>query len=349
MIPKVISATFAFMSTELVRIPNQPQALGSQLATAADNVARYLKLGLEGADNTVLAYSADLKSFGEYCAAHGLCPLPADVATVARYVADLADIPRKLSTIKRHLAAIHKHHQLRGYPSPVHADELTLVLDGITRALGKRQKQAPAFTVDELKESIRRLNVTTTAGLRDRALLLLGFAGAFRRSELVALNVEHLEFTERALIVHLPKSKTNQAGEAEDKAVFYAATAAFCPVRCTRAWVQQLGRDTGPLFVSLKRGKIKGEALPTQNRLSPLRVNRLVQLHLNHDEEGLKVAEKNYSAHSLRVSFITVSVLRGQSNRFIKNQTKQKTDAMIDRYSRLDDVVSFNAAQNLGL
>lgn len=337
------------MSTELTRIPAEPQALGSQLATAADNVARYLKLGLEGSDNTVLAYSADLKYFGAYCQKYGMCPLPANVATMARYVADLADIPRKLSTIRRHLAAIHKHHQLRGYPSPVHADELALVLDGITRTLGKRQKQAPAFTVEELKESIRRLDVTTTAGLRDRALLLLGFAGAFRRSELVALNVEDLEFTERALLVHLTKSKTNQTGEIEDKAVFYASTAAFCPVRSARAWVQQLVRSSGPLFVSLKRGQVKGKALPTAKRLSPLRVNGLVQLHLNHDEEGHKVPERNYSAHSLRVSFITVSVLRGQSNRFIKNQTKQKTDAMIDRYSRLDDVVSFNAAQNLGL
>ncbi|SHL96933.1 tyrosine-type recombinase/integrase [Hymenobacter psychrotolerans] len=337
------------MSTEITRIPDEPQALGSQLSTAAANVARYIKAGLEGADNTVLAYSADLKSFGDFCQLHGLNQLPADVATLARYVADLADIPRKLSTIRRHLAAIHKHHQLRGYLSPVRADELALVMEGITRTLGKRQKQAPAFTVEELKESIRRLDVTTTAGLRDRALLLLGFAGAFRRSELVALDVEHLEFTEKALIVHLAKSKTNQAGEVEDKAVFYAATSAFCPVRCTRAWLQQLGRNTGPLFVSLKRGKVKGQAMPTLKRLSPLRVNELVQLHLNHDEDGHKVPEKNYSAHSLRVSFITISVLRGQSNRFIKNQTKQKTDAMIDRYSRLDDVVSFNAAQNLGL
>lgn len=161
--------------------------------------------------------------------------------------------------------------------------------------------------------------------------------------------MEDLEFTERAQLIHLTKSKTNQTGEIEDKAVFYASTAAFCPVRATRAWVQQLGRPAGPLFVSLKRGQVKGAALPTTKRLSPLRVNGLVQLHLNHDEEGHKVPERNYSAHSLRVSFITVSVLRGQSNRFIKNQTKQKTDAMIDRYSRLDDVVSFNAAQNLGL
>ncbi|MBF9144516.1 tyrosine-type recombinase/integrase [Hymenobacter properus] len=337
------------MSTEITLIPAEPQPLGSRLASAADNVARYLKLGLEGADNTVLAYSADLKSFGAYCAEHGLCPLPADVATVARYVADLADLPRKLSTIKRHLAAIHKHHQLRGYPSPVHADELALVLDGITRALGKRQKQAPAFTVEELKESIRRLDVTTTAGLRDRALLLLGFAGAFRRSELVALDVEHLEFTERALIVHLPKSKTNQAGEAEDKAVFYAPSAEFCPVRCVRAWVKVLGQATGPLFVSLRRGKEKGDAYPTKQRLSPLRVNLLVQQHLNYDADGLQIQGRNYSAHSLRVSFITIAVVKGQSNRAIKNQTKQKTDAMIDRYSRLDDVVTYNAAQSLGL
>ncbi|WP_460611406.1 hypothetical protein [Hymenobacter terrigena] len=202
------------------------------------------------------------------------------MGTVARYVAALADIPRKLSIIKRHLAAVHKHHQLRGYPSPVFADELTLVLDGITRALRTRQKQAPAFTVDELKGSIRRLDVTTTADLRER-VLLLGLAGVFLRSKLVALNVEHLEFTGRTLIVHLPRSNTNQTDEAEDKAIFYAATAAFCPVRCARAWIQQLGRDTGPLFMSLKRGKVKREALPAQKRLLALRVNGLVQLHLS--------------------------------------------------------------------
>jgi site-specific recombinase XerD len=349
MIPKVFSATFGLMSTEITRISTEPQALGSQLATAADNVARYLKLGLEGSDNTVLAYSADLKSFGKYCAERDLCSLPADVATIARYVADLADIPRRLSTIKRHLAAIHKHHQLRGYLSPVHANELALVVDGITRTLGKRQKQAPAFTVEELKECIRRLDVKTMSGLRDRALLLLGFAGAFRRSELVALNVEHLEFTERALIVHLPKSKTNQTGDIEDKAVFYAPNADFCPVRCVRAWVQQLERMNGPLFVSLRRGRVKGGARPTQQRLSPLRVNLLVQQHLNYDSDRLQIQGRLYSAHSLRVSFITIAVVKGQSNRAIKNQTKQKTDAMIDRYSRLDDIVTYNAAQSLGL
>jgi hypothetical protein len=164
-----------------------------------------------------------------------------------------------------------------------------------------------------------------SARLQQEPLLLLGFAGVFHRSELVSLNVKDLEFTERALLTHLPKSKTSQTGKIEDKAVFYASTAAFCSMWATCAWVQQPGRSAGPLFVSLKRGKMKGATLPTAKRLSLLRVNGLVQLHFNHDEEGYKVPQRNYSAHSLRVSFITISVLQSQSNWFIKNQTKRKT------------------------
>ena len=302
-------------------------------------VGRYVEAGLHGAENTKRGYAADLRSFWDYCERQQLQYVPADVTTVAGYVAQLADRVRKLATVHRHVAAIAKLHQLAGEPSPTGHEALGVVLDGIARVLGKRQRQAPAFTVAELKQAIRALDLSTPTGLRDRALLLLGFAGAFRRSELVALNVEDLELTRQALVIHLQRSKTNQYGEAEDKAVFYAPGAECCPVRAVQEWVECLGRPSGALFTRMSRGTSARPAQPGPARLSDQSVNDLVQRHLG----------AGYTAHSLRASFVTVAVEAGQSNKTIKNQTKQKTDAMIERYARLDDVKRFNAAQYLGL
>ena len=350
------------MSEDLSVIPaaNTHTPVRAQLARASAKVAGFLEAGLQGAANTERAYTSDLKSYVAFCEQHGLVAVPADVDTLTEYVAHLASEksapdalggpkkkkgqqpltrPHALATIKRHLAAIRKAHQLAGHRLPATLEALNLVMDGIARTLGKRQDQAQAFTVEELKQAIRRIDLETAAGIRDRALLLLGFAGAFRRSELVGLDVEQLEFTERAVLVHLAKSKTNQYGAVEDKALFYAPNADFCPVRCLRAWLNLLGRTTGPLFVKIPRAAPGQMAVPSDKRLSDVSINKLVQKRLG----------PAYSAHSLRVSFVTVAVRNGQSHKAIKNQTKQKTDAMIERYTQLNNVVSYNAAQALGL
>lgn len=335
---------------------------GVELARTSAKVAGFLETGLQGAVNTERAYKSDLKTYAEFCFLHGFTAVPADVTTLTEYVAYLGSEkpertasdgggrekkkgqqpltgPHSLATIKRHLASIRKAHQLSGHSLPANLDALAVVMEGIARTLGKRQEQALAFSVEELKQSIRGLDLTTSAGIRDRALLLLGFAGAFRRSELVDLNIEDLNFTSRALIIDLHKSKTNQHGEEEKKAIFQVPNEDFCPVRSLQAWLSRLGHSTGPVFVKIPRSVPGQLATPSDNRLSATSINKLVQKRLGDD----------YSAHSLRVSFITVSVLNGQSNKFIKNQTKQKTDAMIDRYTQLNDVVKYNAALYLGL
>lgn len=323
------------ISSSSVAVPTRTHAL-VELPAA---VGRYVAAGLYGAANTKRGYAADLRSFQEYCQRRQLGHLPAEVSTIAGYVSHLADCGKKYATIRRHVAAIAKLHQLAGQPSPTSHEALGVVLDGIARVRGKRQHQAPAFTVAELKQALRGLDLTAPTGLRDRALLLLGFAGAFRRSELVALNVEDVELTRLALVIHLRRSKTNQYGEEEDKAVFYAPSADYCPVRAVQDWLAMLNRPTGPLFTRMSRGTSQRPAQPGKSRLSDQSVNDIVQRHLG----------PTYTAHSLRASFVTVAVEAGQSNKAIKNQTKQKTDAMIERYARLDDVKRFNAAQYLGL
>ena len=304
------------------------------LAHLAEYTNRYVEAGLSGAANTAKAYAGDLKRFGAWCAEHGLEPLPASVNTLAGFVTHLAETGKKVATIQRHCAAVSKAHALRGVDSPTDDKKFKVLMEGIARLKGIRQKQAPAFSLALFKRTVKSIDAQTLAGLRDRVVLLLGFTGAFRRSELAALNVEDLSFSEEGLVVNLAKSKTNQLGAAEEKAIFYSPDFKLCPIRPLEAWIKRLGRSEGPVFVSFR----KGERL-TDRRLTDRHVNIIVQRYLGD----------KYTAHSLRASFVTVAKLAGADDSEVMNQTKHKTSEMIRRYTRLDNVRQHNAAQKLGL
>jgi len=319
---------------EHLTLPALSQTTAASLAGLSEQTARYVEAGLQGAPNTAKAYASDLRHYSHWCQANQVAPLPATVDTLAGYVTYLADAGKKVATIQRHLSALKKAHVLRGLACPTDNAQFQVLLDGISRVHGIRQKQAPAFSLNQLKRLVRELDTDTVTGLRDRAILLLGFTGAFRRSELAALNLEDLRFTEDCVIVSLARSKTNQLGQHEEKAIFYSPEAKVCPIRSLQAWVRELGRESGPVFVSLR----KGERL-TPARLSDKSINAVVQRYLGPD----------YSAHSLRASFVTVAKLAGADDSEVMNQTKHKTSAMIRRYTRLDNVRQHNAAQKLGL
>jgi site-specific recombinase XerD len=311
-----------------------PANSSSVLAHLATHTNRYVEAGLSGAENTAKAYAGDLKRFGLWCAEHGLDPLPASVDTLAGFVTHLAETGKKVSTSQRHCAAVSKAHALRGLDSPTDDRKFKVLMEGIARLKGVRQKQAPAFTLANFKRTVKSIDAQTLAGLRDRVILLLGFTGAFRRSELAALNLEDLSFSEEGLVVNLAKSKTNQFGAAEEKAIFYSPEFKLCPIRTLEVWVKRLNRTTGPVFVSFR----KGERL-TERRLTDKHLNLIVQRYLG----------PKYSAHSLRASFVTVAKLAGADDSEVMNQTKHKTSEMIRRYTRLDNVRQHNAAQKLGL
>ena len=307
-------------------------------STLVDRVAQYARTGLEGAVNTQRAYRADLSHFHQWCDEQGLLDLPAQPATIAAYAAHLADTC-KWSTLTRKLAAISKLHQVRGFDSPTTDKQVKIVLEGIKRTKGIRQKQAPAFTLHRLKTLLRSMETESMAGLRNKALLLLGFTGAFRRSELVALNVEDLSFTEEGLIVSMGRSKTNQYGDHEEKAIYYSPEVALCPIRTLQAWVGKLGTDPGsagpnPLFVRVR----KGDQL-TADRLTDKTVDDLVKRYVG----------PSYSAHSLRASFVTIAKLNGADDSEVMRQTKHKTTLMIQKYTRLENIRQHNAAMKLGL
>lgn len=318
------------METHLSITNRQSNSLSIEIK---EKVNEYGRLGLEGAVNTQRAYKSDFKDFNEWCETNGQIPFPVSPETLAAYVSHLADTC-KWATINRRLAAISKLHQFNNLETPTQNRIFRIVMEGIKRTKGVRQKQAPAFKLNILKQLLRDFETKTHADLRNKALLLLGFTGAFRRSELVALNVEDLNFTEEGLVVSMQKSKTNQYGDYEEKAIFYSPEAVLCPIRTLQIWIKTLEKTTNALFVRVR----KGDRI-TKDRLTDKTVNDLVKTYSGEE----------FSAHSLRASFITIVKINGADDSEIMRQSKHKTSAMIQRYTRIEDIKKHNAGMKLGL
>lgn len=288
--------------------------------------------------NTRRAYEADWREFAAWCRAHDRAPLPAGAETVARYLSSQAG-SLKTSTLTRRLSAISQAHKAAGLPSPTADPAVRTVHAGIRRAHGTAQVgKAPVLTAD-----LRAMLATLPAspmGLRDRALLLLGFAGAFRRSELVGLDAEDLVVTREGLVVRLRRSKTDQEGQGRTIGIPYGAQPATCPVRAVQEWLAATGYDGGPLFRPFNR---HGRMLPA--RLSDRAVARIVQRAAA--AAGLDPAR--YAGHSLRAGLATAAAAAGVSERAIMAQTGHRSVAMVRRYIRDGSLFTENAAASIGL
>lgn len=302
------------------------------LEELAQQTAMFYQKGVDGAANTRTAYTSDMAQLRKWLRQHQLADLPITSATLATYLSDQATT-HKWATISRRLAAIRQWHRRHGHSDPGRDEGVATVLEGIRRTIGTQPDQAPAFEMSPYKGAIRAIPTTAT-GSRDRALLLVGFAGAFRRSELVSLNVEGVQFTRKGALLTYKGSKTNQYGHTEQKALFFSPDPDTCPVRALQDYLTALEQTTGPLFVRIR----KGERITT-DRLSDKQVDRTTKRYIGVD----------YSAHSLRASFVTIAKRNGADDSKIMQQTKHRTRTMIDRYTRIQQVEEHNAAMELGL
>src|SRR5579872_821476 len=198
------------------------------------------------AENTIRGYQTDWRDFCNWCEGHGICPLPATPETVASYIAECAG-HLKPGSIQRRLNAIAEAHKAVGLDSPTSAGIVKNVMKGIRRTLGT----APAQKSPALTDDIRAMVDVADAGLigaRDRALILLGFAGAFRRSELVALDFEDCVFSKDGLTVTLRRPKTDQQGAGRKVGIPYGSNPETCPVRTVQAWIEAAAISTGSVF-----------------------------------------------------------------------------------------------------
>jgi len=320
-------------ATALQTVPDKGSL--ASLGRQAQEFAAAAKAG-----NTLRAYQADWNDFRGWCEAHQFAALPAAPEAVALYLTDRA-ATLKTSSLARRLTTINRAHQAAGQPSPATMQNAIVseVWKGIKRKKGTAQTGKKPLLTPDLRRIIATLP-EDLQGARDRALLLAGFAGGFRRSELAALRVGDLETTPDGLIVRLGKSKTDQEGQGRPVALPYGSDPRTCPVRALRTWLQQAGISDGPLFRAIDRYGLVGEhALHTDS------VGYLVKRAAGR--VGLQTAE--YAGHSLRAGLATQAAMNGASELAIMKQTGHRSLATVRKYIREGTLFRDNAAGKLGL
>jgi site-specific recombinase XerD len=290
------------------------------------------------AANTVRAYRADWQHFCDWCGTHSQQAIPASPETVALYLSDLAGQGMKASTLQRRISSISQAHQMAGHETPTHEKAVRSVMAGIRRVHGTAQKgKAPTLT-DDIRTMVDTLP-DSLLGIRDRALLLVGFAGAFRRSELVGLDVADVEFKREGLVVTLERSKTDQEGAGRKIGIPYGSNPATCPVRALQAWLEASATTEGALFRTMNRhGHVK-------DRLS----GQGVAIVVKRCAEAAGLNPDDYAGHSLRSGLATSAAAAGVSERAIMNQTGHKSVNMVRRYIREGSLFRENAAAGVGL
>ena len=297
---------------------------------------------------TIRAYDADLRALFAYLDDRGQpADLPVSPLLVAAFVSAESrpderpgrERPaRAVATIERRLAAIGKAHQLAGLDDPTKDQRVRDALTGARRRLRTAPtREKAALSLEDLDQMIRPIPTQTHAGRRDRALLLTGIAGAFRRSELVALDVEDVRFVPEGMLVSVRRSKTDQEGRGATLAIAYGDRPEFCAVRALRTWLEHAARRSGPIFTRVRAG----DKL-TADRLTDRSVALIVKRHA--DPVGLDA--ELFAGHSLRSGGITAAVREGHDERALARLSRHKNMDVLRGYIRRESAFE-DAAQVL--
>ena len=278
--------------------------------------------------NTLRAYQSDYNDFSLFCSKNGFQTMPTQPKILALYITHLASYS-KYSTLKRRLASISIIHKTKGHyidtKHPIIAENLM----GIKRTNGSNQKGKKPILINDLKLLIKAIDESKEKNIRkirDKALVLIGFSGGFRRSELVDIEYEDLEFVEEGVKIFVKRSKTDQSGEGMTKAIPYFDNINFCPVKALNKWVVE---------AELKEGKIFN--------ISDKSVALIIKKYANY--AGLDA--HRYAGHSLRSGFATSTAESGAEERNIMAMTGHKSSEMVRRYIKEANLFKNNALNKI--
>lgn len=310
----------------------------STLSPALEKLVEAAQGYLEKADapRTSKAYESQWKLFCAWCAEHGRDPLPAATDSLILYVTDQARRGLTIATIRQALAAIAKVHDIAGYESMHKSKGVTRTLSGIQRVHGSAPKQKKPLLNTQLKRVAADIP-STSAGARDRALLLVGFAGAFRRSELVSIELQDLTFDEEGVRIFLKRSKTDQEGKGRHVPIPFGRAIETCPVRSLQEWLERAAITTGYVFRSVDRHGNIGGGLDGKD------VARIVKRWAKH----VGLDPEAFSGHSLRSGLATSAAKAGRSMDSIMRTTGHTTVGMVQKYIRSANLFEDNAADGL--
>jgi integrase len=320
------------LSPELLRLMAGP--VGEAVAKAAGYAGNAL------AENTRKAYAADWRAFAEWCEAGGVPSLPASPLVVAGYLASQAGKLGR-SGLRRRLAAIARQHRQAGAVWEGRHPAIADTLRGILGQHGQPVRPAAALTSTEVKRLLNACG-SDLGGMRDKALLLAGFAGALRRSELVGLDVEHIRFTTEGMTLHIPHAKGDQEREGASIGIPRGLNPLSCPVRAMEQWLRQAKLRYGAVFRRIGGGGA------LEDRLRPQGVWFI--LRRRAEIAGLAVdAGERLSPHGLRAGFITEAYLKGALDEQVMHHARQKTIATTQGYRRRARITRDSPARLLDL
>lgn len=290
------------------------------------------------ANSTWKAYKSDWQHFLNWCNDHQQMSLPATPETIVLYITSLAST-HKTSTIQRRLASIAQHHQGNNFEDPTKSILVKETWKGLRRSKGTSQTQKSPVLIEQLKQILFQLP-NNPKGLRDRALLLIGLCGGFRRSELVGLNVEDIKFVREGMIITLRKSKTDQEQQGRDIGLPYAKNPYLCPIHSLKEWLTSSKIKSGAIFRTINRHQ---QIL--DSRLTSQSVALIVKDYVGH----LGLDSNSFAGHSLRAGLVTSLALAGLSESAIMRQSGHKSSAVLRKYIRHSELFKDNAIEKLGL
>ena len=278
--------------------------------------------------NTLRAYQSDYNDFSLFCSKNGFQVMPTQPKILALYITHLASYS-KYSTLKRRLASISIIHKTKGHYIDTKHPIIVENLMGIKRTNGSNQKGKKPLLINDLKVLIKAIDESKEKNIRkirDKALVLIGFSGGFRRSELVDIEYEDIEFVDEGVKIFVKRSKTDQSGEGMTKAIPYFDNINFCPVKALNKWIVQ---------VELKEGKIFN--------ISDKSVALIIKKYANY--AGLDA--HRYAGHSLRSGFATSTAESGAEERNIMAMTGHKSTEMVRRYIKEANLFKNNALNKI--
>ena len=279
------------------------------------------------ASNTLRAYKADFRDFALFCQQNGFNSMPSEPKIITLYLTHLSK-SSKFSTLKRRLASISVLHKLNGHYLDTKHPIITENLLGIKRVKGTYQKSKKPILINDLKLIINAINQENNSKnkVKNKALVLIGFAGGFRRSELVSVLYEDVEFVSEGVKIFVKRSKTDQSGEGMTKGIPYFSNPNYCPVVSLKKWMEANDAKTGKIF-------------DMSDKNVALTIKKYAAI------AGL---DKNkYSGHSLRSGFATSTAELGAEERSIMAMTGHKTTQMVRRYIKEANLFKNNALSKI--
>ena len=276
------------------------------------------------ANNTLRAYQSDFRDFSAFCAKNGFSSMPSQPKIIALYITHLSK-SSKFSTLKRRIASISVLHKLKGHYLDTKHPIIMENLHGIKRTLGSRQKSKKPILINDLKLIIKAIDEEK---IRDKALILIGFSGGFRRSELVNIHYDDIEFVNEGVKILVKRSKTDQSGEGSIKAIPYFDNQEFCPVVALKNYVNKK-------FSNTNEGKIFNIS------------DKSVALIVKRYAEKAGLDSSKYAGHSLRSGFATTAAEFGAEERNIMAMTGHKTTQMVRRYIQEANLFKNNALNKI--